>query len=224
MAGEIIKTRGICLDIRPWSRTSHVVSWLTPEGKVTTLVKGAVRAKSAFLGQYDLNYTCEVLYYARAKGEVHALRECTPLNRRDELRENYRYAAAASYFRRLAMELATGGGEGEEWYRLLEDSLDRLNRRERLLNEFVFYEVEVLRLMGLYPEIEAEGGSLLLRGERKMPVSSAIVECLRRPRDFGSEGGVVDTLRVLGVYYCFHLDCASESRRVVLGLISKPKS
>ena len=43
MAGEIIKTEGIVLAIRPWSRTSHIVTWLTPDhGCVTTLVKGAV--------------------------------------------------------------------------------------------------------------------------------------------------------------------------------------
>ena len=57
MAGETGKSEAICLDIRPWSRTSHVVEWLTPHGKIRTLVKGAVRPKSAFLGQYDLNYT-----------------------------------------------------------------------------------------------------------------------------------------------------------------------
>ena len=58
MAGEIIKTQGIVLSIHPWSQTSHVVTWLTPDhGPVTTLVKGAVRTKSAFLGQYDLSAT-----------------------------------------------------------------------------------------------------------------------------------------------------------------------
>ena len=49
MAGETTKTEAICLDIRPWSRTSHIVRWMTPEGPVTTVVKGAVRPKSAFL-------------------------------------------------------------------------------------------------------------------------------------------------------------------------------
>ena len=79
MAGEIIKTTGTVLAIHPWSRTSHVVAWLTPDhGVVSTLVKGAVRAKSAFLGQYDLFYTCDLLYYARASGDLHALREVTP--------------------------------------------------------------------------------------------------------------------------------------------------
>ena len=40
MAGETIKTEAICLDVRPWSRTSHVVSWLTPSGSVATVGKG----------------------------------------------------------------------------------------------------------------------------------------------------------------------------------------
>ena len=55
MAGETIKTDAICLGIHPWSKTSHVTSWLTPSGRVATVVKGAVPPKSAFLGQYDLN-------------------------------------------------------------------------------------------------------------------------------------------------------------------------
>ena len=46
MAGETTKTEAVCLDIRPWSRTSHIVRWMTPDGPVTTVVKGAVRPKS----------------------------------------------------------------------------------------------------------------------------------------------------------------------------------
>ena len=91
MAGETLKTTGIVLDIRPWSRTSHVVTWLTPDrGPVVTLVKGAVRPKSAFLGQYDFFYTCELVYYIRAKGELHAIREAAPLNPREHLRGSFR--------------------------------------------------------------------------------------------------------------------------------------
>ena len=83
MAGEIIKTTGTVLAIHPWSRTSHVVAWLTPDhGVVSTLVKGAVRAKSAFLGQYDLLYTCDLLYYARASGDLHALHQDRVFHRR----------------------------------------------------------------------------------------------------------------------------------------------
>ena len=113
MAGETVGSRATCLSIVPWSRTSHVVSWLTPAGKVTTVAKGAVRPKSWLLGQYDLNYTCDILYYARAKGEVHALRDCAPVERRDSLRGDFRALALAGYFRRLAAEFAPQGPECE---------------------------------------------------------------------------------------------------------------
>ena len=98
MAGETVKCEAICLDVRPWSRTSHVVSWLTPHGRIVTLVKGAVRPKSAFLGQYDLNYTCEIVWYRRAKGDLHALRECSPLVLRENLRGDWRALLAAEHF------------------------------------------------------------------------------------------------------------------------------
>ena len=98
MAGETHKTTALVLDIRPWSRTSHIVTWLTPErGPIATLVKGAVRPKSAFLGQYDLFYTCELVYYVRAKGELHAIREASPIAAREHLRGRFRATALASY-------------------------------------------------------------------------------------------------------------------------------
>ncbi|MCL2104026.1 MAG: recombination protein O N-terminal domain-containing protein, partial [Kiritimatiellaeota bacterium] len=85
----IIKTEAVALQIRPWSKTSHIVTWLTPgHGCVVTAVKGACRPKSAFLGQYDLFYTCELLFYRRERGGIHAIRECTPLRRRDPLRDD----------------------------------------------------------------------------------------------------------------------------------------
>ena len=149
MAGETIKTKSICLDIRPWSRTSHVVSWLTPTGRVATVVKGAVRAKSQFLGQYDLNYTCDIVYYARTKGELHALRECVPVEMREELRNDYRKLALAGYMRRLVAELAPMGEECRAWYGLLLSSLSSLVPR---VDDLIRFELAVLRLSGLAPD------------------------------------------------------------------------
>ena len=126
MAGETVGSRATCLSIVPWSRTSHVVSWLTPSGRVTTVAKGAVRPKSWLLGQYDLNYTCDILYYARARGEVHALRDCAPVERRDALRGDFRALALAGYFRRLAAEFAPQGSDCEAWHDALVEALDAL--------------------------------------------------------------------------------------------------
>ena len=229
MAGETIRTEAICLAIRPWSKTSHVVEWLTRAGRVATIVKGAVRPKSAFLGQYDLNYTCDILYYARAKGELHALRECTPDKRRDALRDDYRSLALADYFRTTIRELAPFGPDCAEWFDALDDALDNLTRRaERTaadsLRHLLSLEMKVLELSGLSPDLAGSGestenGSFQLRGERRIPVSGETMACLKNPQAEKNPKILVDAARVIGVFYSFHLDCAPDVRRSVLRLI-----
>ncbi len=221
MAGETIKTHAICLRITPWSQTSHIVHWLTPQGKVSTVVKGAVRAKSAFLGQYDLNYTCEILYYARAKGELHALRECVPLNLRSELRTNYKALVTADYFRAQVGELCPTGPDAGDWYELLAQSLTKLCTAPcDYLKSLLAFELSALNLAGLSPELEAESGAFSLRGERRMPVSPEVIDCLRAVENEKNSKILLDAIRVIGVFYTFHLDCPLEPRRAVLKLIS----
>ena len=225
MAGETTKCEAICLRIVPWSRTSHIVTWLTPTGKVTTVVKGAVRPKSAFLGQYDLNYTCEIIYYARAKGELHALRECVPVNLRENLRSDFRALTLADYYRGIVSDLAPSGPESEAWFDLLARSLDILAdaeavRSTSLLARLLEFELQVLNLAGLSPELEAESGSFTLRGERQIPVSSAVARCLRNPVSERNPEILLDAARVIGVFYSYHMDSGLDVRRSVLKLIS----
>ena len=225
MAGETTKTEAICLDIRPWSRTSHVVRWMTPDGPVTTVVKGAVRPTSAFLGQYDLNYTCEIVYYSRAKGELHALRECSPISTRENLRSNYRALVLAEHMRTQVAALAPHGGESESWLAALADALDSLcaaaeDSPRRLVAELLGFELEILSLSGLSPEIEAESGSFSLRGERQMPISQEVARCIDDPKAEKNMQILLDAARAIGVFYAFHLDSAPEARRTVLRMIS----
>ena len=221
MAGETIRSEAVCLSISPWSKTSHIVSWLTPDGKISTVVKGAQRPKSFFLGQYDLNYTCEILYYARAKGELHALRECTPLEMRERLRDDFGALALAGYCRRLVSDFAPVGPDCRAWFDLLTTTLDGLSSE---VGHLVAFELKVLDLLGLEPEMEAESGAFALRGERRIPVSAEVADYLKDPtRPIKNSQIPLDAARVIGVFYQFHLDCASDVRRTVLGLISKKK-
>ena len=225
MAGETIKSGAICLRIIPWAQTSHVTQWLTPSGRIATVVKGAVRPKSAFLGQYDLNYTCEIIYYARAKGELHALRECVPVNLRENLRSDFRALTLADYYRGIVSDLAPSGPESEAWFDLLARSLDILAdaeavRSTSLLARLLEFELQVLNLAGLSPELEAESGSFTLRGERQIPVSSAVARCLRNPVSERNPEILLDAARVIGVFYSYHMDSGLDVRRSVLKLIS----
>lgn len=215
MAGETIKTKGICLNIYPWSKTSHIVSWLTPMGKITTSVKGALRPKSAFLGQYDLNYECEIIYYLSAKNDVHALRECSPLILREELRTNYKKLLLAEHYRTIVSSLAPFGPDAANWFNHLSNALNDLISSENLLAEMLSFEVEALKLSGLSPEIEAELGSFILRGERKLPISRDVALCIKKPREEKNLKILLDASRVIGVFYMFHLDEVPRTRRFV---------
>ena len=221
MAGETTKTEAICLDIRPWSRTSHVVLWMTPDGPVTTLVKGAVRPKSAFLGQYDLNYTCEIVYYSHARGELHALRECSPVAAREELRSNYRALVLAEYMRSQVAMLAPHGRESCTWHSTLAQALDSLceggtGTSRNLVAALVAFEMAILAHSGLSPEIEAESGAFSLRGERQMPISGEVARCIKAPRTEKNIQILVDAARAIGVFYAFHLDSALETNWCIL--------
>ena len=103
-----------------------MVTWLTEDhGRITTVVKGACRPKSAFLGQYDLFYTCELLFYRRENNGTHAIRECTPLEFREPLRTNWRGAAAAGYITNLTARV-TESHETKPIYDDLLHALDTL--------------------------------------------------------------------------------------------------
>ena len=148
----ITHTPALVLQVRPFSKTSHIVTWLTPEqGRITTSVKGACRPKSAFLGQYDLFYTCDLLYYTRDHDHVHAARECTPVDRRDSLRSNWRAAAAAAYLVDLTARALPPGHPHPELYTALVWTLDQLALGHAPLNLVLRYEIIVLNSLGLLP-------------------------------------------------------------------------
>ena len=232
MAGETIKSRAVCLRITPWSRTSHVVAWLTPSGIVNTVVKGAVRPKSAFLGQYDLGYTCQTVYYAREHAELRALRECSPLELRSELRSNLDALLLSDRFRRLCELLSPNGPDAAEWFDSLEDSLDTLcdnasKHQESRVNPLILlidFEMRVLRMAGIAPEISLEGGIFSLRGERRMPVSPDVARCLTRPFGEKNPKVLLDAARAIGVFYAFHVENGVDGRRQLLNLISRQHS
>lgn len=151
----IIHTQATVLHIRPWSHTSHMVTWLTPDhGRVVTAVKGACRPKSAFLGQYDLFYTCDLLFYRRDREGVHAIRECSPVALREPLRNNWRGAVAAAYLADLTARVAAGHQESAALFELLNRALDLLATSAAPSRSLVlWYEAHLLRILGLQPDL-----------------------------------------------------------------------
>ena len=148
------KTQAIALRIIPYSRTSLVVHWFTPDhGRVTTLVKGAVRPRSDFLGQIDLFYTCEIVFYARHAATLHILRECATETDRAGLRHHWRACAGASYLCDLAWRITQPAHAQRGVFDLLTSALDFMARNEPAHTLLFWFELHLLRESGLAPRL-----------------------------------------------------------------------
>lgn len=153
----IEKTQAITLRYAPSGNTSRIVTWLTPDfGRVSTLIKGALRPKSAFIGQYDTFYTCELLFYARQRNELHFAKECSPMKLRTALRHDWRACAAASYLTDLALRAGPAQAPQRFLFYWLDQALDALPGTGVQLQSIIFWhELKLLNELGLAPRLSS---------------------------------------------------------------------
>ncbi len=121
----IIRATAIPLAVYPYSSTSHIVHWLTRfQGKISTILKGALRPTSRFLGEYELFSTSELLYYAKPNSTLYTAKECTLLERRAAFRTDWRAMQAASYLAVLFNRTTPEDAPHPELFGLFEELLD----------------------------------------------------------------------------------------------------
>ena len=147
-------TTAIVLRHQPYSNTSRIVHWLTPDwGRIATLIKGSQRPKSSFLGQFDLFYTCELVFYARESRDLFIAKECAPVNGRERFRHDWRACATASYLADLLHKTAPTHIPQPELFRLLEAAYDALETRSPSIPFMFWFELRLLDLLGLAPRL-----------------------------------------------------------------------
>ena len=198
----ILKDRAIVLRLHPFGNTSRIVFWLSAEhGKLATLAKGSQRPGSLLLGQFDLFYTCEILFYAKEQRNLHVLKECFPLEPRPGFRSDWRACAAASYAAGLLDRAMPFGPAPAGLYGLLAETLDRLAGHSPGPAFLPRFELRLLRELGLAPgwdfctqcradlrtgaaaRLDAMHGALRCEAcaaGRGLPVSAAALAAIRR--------------------------------------------
>lgn len=121
----ITRATAIPLAIYPYSSTSHIVHWLTRfHGKLSTLLKGALRPNSRFLGEYELFSTSELLYFEKPNSTLYTAKECSLLEKRPAFRTNWRAMQAASYLATLFNKTTPENAPHPELFVLYENLLD----------------------------------------------------------------------------------------------------
>lgn len=132
-----------------------MVTWLTLDyGKITTLIKGSQRPKSAFIGQYDLFYTCELVFYSRQPHRLPIAKECMPLKPRAQFRHKWKASAIASYMTDLISRIIIPDTPTSELFRFMDAGLDQAEEYG-VSDSFVFwFELKLFTLLGLAPRLQ----------------------------------------------------------------------
>lgn len=148
------ETLATALRTHQYSQTSSVVTWLTADrGKLSTIVKGSYRPKSEFLGQHDLFYTCELIYYNKDRNGLHVAKEFQPVNPREGIRNSWRSATLASYMACLLCETEENDPHAHEMYRLTDTTLNFLDQYDASLPILFWFELQFLNLLGFAPQL-----------------------------------------------------------------------
>lgn len=151
----IEKTNAVVLSVQRFSETSHLVTWLAEDGeKLVTLVKGACRRRSLFLGQYDSFQTCELVFYRRERHGLHIAKETTPLESREALRTDWRAFGCASYICGLAADIALQGSSQPSLYEHVVETLDHLANRGATRALPLWFELRLQGILGWPPKLD----------------------------------------------------------------------
>lgn len=156
MSAPLCKTVGVATRIAAWSETSRIVTWITRDyGRLATLLKGAQRPRSVFLGQVDLLYTCELVFYHSVQhGVTHVMRECDPLRPRPTFRTDWRALSAGSYLADLVARLAPVEAPQPGLFAFLDRALDLLATHPQTASLLLWLELKLLDQLGLTPRLQ----------------------------------------------------------------------
>jgi DNA repair protein RecO (recombination protein O) len=160
------KTTGIILRTHPLTETSLIVNWLTPDlGRISTVAKGARRAKSPFRGKLDLFYEGEFSFQRSRRSELHALREVNLRDTHAPLRNELGWVRQASYAAALIEQTTERETPLPEIFQLMRDFLAELPNRAPKPQTVYAFELKLLNELGLTPDLAESkltpGGKLI---------------------------------------------------------------
>jgi DNA repair protein RecO (recombination protein O) len=144
--------QGIVLRYHPFSETSLIVRWLTPnQGRIDTIARGARRPKSPFRGKLDLFYLAEFSFARSRHSELHSLREIRLQNTFAPLRADLSRLRLASYASALISQTVEPGPPLPEIFDLFHGLLLHLALHPPTPLHPLAFELKLLHALGQEP-------------------------------------------------------------------------
>lgn len=151
----IERSHGLILRTRPFTETSLIVEWLTPEaGRISTIAKGARRAKSPLRGKLDLFYEAEFSFTRSRRSELHTLSEVILRETHPSLRRELAYVRQASYCAELITQTTEKETPLPAVHELMRSFLAALTNHPSQPRNIYAFELKLLGELGLQPDME----------------------------------------------------------------------
>jgi DNA repair protein RecO (recombination protein O) len=212
----IERAHGVILRARPFTETSLIVNWLTQEhGRISTIAKGARRAKSPFRGKLDLFYECEFSFQRSRRSELHTLREVLLQATNAALRHELGYLQQASYCSALIEQSTEKETPLPVIYELMHSFLYVLPLSAARPQNIFAFELKLLAELGLQPDIEE---SKLTPGARLIAKALAEKGWTATARLKLSDAQVAELRQFLHGFLMFHLGRIPSGRNRVVAL------
>ncbi|MBI1804609.1 MAG: DNA repair protein RecO [Ignavibacteriae bacterium] len=150
---EIIKTEAIVLKSMKYRETSKIVTLYTREfGKVSTIVKGARRAKSTFGSSLEPMSYVSVVFYKKQGRELQTLAQCDVITPFRKLAEDLEKMSVGVTIIELVSAVAHEEERNVALFNLVATSLTTLNDvGKNSLNLLYAFEVHLARILGFQP-------------------------------------------------------------------------
>ena len=150
------KTQAFALKTQDYRDTSLLATFYTRDhGKIRGIVKGIRGARAGFGGTVEPFSLNEILFYQRKRGgDLHLVTQIDLENIFSEVRNDLERLSYASYFIDLLNELVETEDPNPPLFDLLQDSLLFLSSGASPKRCARVFEVKLLELLGLMPEIK----------------------------------------------------------------------
>ncbi len=151
------KTHAFVLKTQDYRDTSLLLTVYTQDhGKIRGIVKGVRDTRAKYGSTFEPFSLNEILFYKRRKGgDLHQITHADTVDMFYEVREDLEKLAYACYFVELIDELVETEEAHPEIFTLLHESILFLNSGASVKRAARIFEVKLLELLGLVPEIQA---------------------------------------------------------------------
>ena len=207
------KANGIILRVRPLTDSSLIVHWLTREhGRLSTVAKGARRAKSPMRGKLDLLFEADFSYRRSRQSDLHALREVQPLANHPNLRLDIKRLQLFAYATRLIERATEPEHALPGIHAIFTTLLKHLENNPARPALTYALEIKTLNELGLAPPLDdnLDKGTCLLMEQMAVLNWDAIIT-LTPTREQAMTAG-----RFLGNFIQKHLDFIPKGRDQLL--------